>query len=106
MLGDLLRYLSGQLSVEQLEHDLPDGAELDEEGDRDARRMTLRTMGLLAELHNGDITEDVFRTRIEEMALWGRSRVPEDPSLEDDLQGRVVTAVSFGVGKRPSTEPV
>jgi hypothetical protein len=58
------RYLAGELSATDLARQLPDGWDLDESGDRDARALVLRVVGSLSELQNGDLSEDGFRERL------------------------------------------
>jgi hypothetical protein len=58
------RYLSGDISADELEVQLPDGWEMDRDGDEDARRLVLRIIGYVAEFQNGDLNEADFVDRL------------------------------------------
>jgi hypothetical protein len=58
------RYLAGEVDVDDLETSLPDGWQLDQSRDGDARRVVLRIMGALAEFRNGDLTESHLKDRL------------------------------------------
>jgi hypothetical protein len=58
------RYLAGELSASELARELPDGWDLDEYGDRDARALVLRIVGNLSEFQNGDLNEVELQDRL------------------------------------------
>lgn len=58
------RYLADEVSVAELQVSLPDGWDMDQSGDVDARRLALQIMGNLAEFFNGDLAEDDLRSRL------------------------------------------
>src|SRR5947209_4046837 len=73
----IIEYLAGRSSADDLATRLPDGWELDEAGGTpDARTLTLKALGYLAEYQRGDRTDDDLR-----VLLRGLMQTPE-PRLE------------------------
>lgn len=94
------RYLSGLISVEELEHLLPDGWDLDEVGEDDARLATFHVMGAVAEFTAGDISEGDLRSRLEPFAAWTVTRTYS--RSEDELVAPTTpeTKQVFAAGRR------
>jgi hypothetical protein len=64
------RYLAGVISVEELEHALPDAWLLDESANTALRDLTLRVLGHVSEFIAGEVPEPEFRTRLKPFASW------------------------------------
>lgn len=73
----IIEYLAGRFSADDLPTRLPDGWELDEADAPEARTLTLKATGYLAEYQRGDRTgEDLWR------ALSELVRSPAQPTTE------------------------
>ena len=57
-------YLTGELTLAQLEMRFPDAWVLDETRDAELRQLTLQIMGAIAEFDRGDIREAELRKRL------------------------------------------
>jgi hypothetical protein len=102
----LIEYLAHRLSAAQLADRLPDGWELDEAAEPEARRLTLKAIGYLAEYQQGDRTEDAVWSAISQLL-----RAPSPPTVgastpvEYISPPDVTTRQSAGAGKRPPVVP-
>jgi uncharacterized protein (DUF2267 family) len=67
----IIEYLAGLTTANELAVSLPDGWDFDEatEADREARRLTLRTLGSLAEYQRGDRTEAELDEALRDLLL-------------------------------------
>jgi hypothetical protein len=74
--ASIIEYLAGRFDADDLATRLPDGWELDENGTPEARTLTLRSIGYLAEYQRGDRSnDDLWR------ALSHLVREPDAPSI-------------------------
>ena len=76
----IIEYLAGRITARDLAVGVPDGWELDESGDTEARDLTLRVLGLLAEHERGDRDERTLRTVLMEPVV--STRLGSRPLLE------------------------
>lgn len=101
----IIEYLAGRFPVDALPTRLPDAWELDEDGNAEARELTLQAIGYLAEYERGDRDEAALRTALmrlllpdsPETSLGGsRTEVREiaEPLVSTRLGGKPLLGVS------------
>lgn len=102
--ASIIEYLAARFDADDLATRLPDGWELDESGTDEARTLTLRAMGYLAEYQRGDRTEADLRSVLS-------SIVEEAPAPRIGNKTRVfqrkfaVTTLRLGGNKSPQGAP-
>lgn len=74
--ASIIEYLAGRFDADSLATRLPDGWELDEAGTPEARTLTLKAIGCLAEYQRGDKADDELR-----VALSNLVRDPKPATL-------------------------
>jgi hypothetical protein len=69
--GIIIKYIAGRITARDLAVGLPDGWELDEAADAEARDLTLRVVGFLAEHECGDRDEPALRAALVGLLAMG-----------------------------------
>lgn len=98
----IIEYLAGRITTRDLAVGLPDGWELDEGDDAEARDLTLRVVGYLAEFESGDRDERALR-----MVLMGLVAGSLETSLgggRTEVRALAEPVVSTRLGSRPLLE--
>lgn len=80
--GTIIEYLAGRFSASDLAIRLPDGWELDEAGTPEARLLTLKAIGSLAEYQRGDQSESKLRDALVALVAGPPRAVPASAKLE------------------------
>jgi hypothetical protein len=92
------RYLGGRITVDELESGLPDGWEMDEKGDREARTLVLRIIGYLSEFRNGRLPEPVLRRKLMPFAGWAETFIITASPVGGTTVRDRSTTQTFGAG--------
>jgi hypothetical protein len=98
----IIEYLAGRISARDLAVGVPDGWELDGCDDVEARDLTLRVVGHLAEYERGDLDERALR-----MVLMGLVADSPETSLgggKTEVRELVEPVVSTRLGSKPLLE--
>src|ERR1700730_10723202 len=80
--GTIIEYLATRFSADDLATRLPDGWELDEGGTPEARLVTLKAIGYLAEYQRGDRSETDLRDALIALVTGPRRAVPASAKLK------------------------
>lgn len=98
------RYVAASITVDELNHLLPDGWDLDESGDPVTKELVLRTVGYIADHHRDMLSEDEIRRELAPEVSWHVARVFEavSPPL---ASAPVETRVRVGGSRPPEVVP-
>lgn len=96
----IARYVASIITLDELTRSLPDGWELDQADDPDARRLTLLVTGFVTDYERGNLSASELRERLGGEASWRLERVsatvnPAHPPVP------LETSVHAGVGREP-----
>jgi hypothetical protein len=100
----IIEYLAGRFSADDLATRLPDGWEIDDAGTPEARTLTLKAIGYLAEYQCGDRTEDNLWRALS--ALVARKSATPGSRTPTYYVAETRTQLSAGAGKRPQVASV
>jgi hypothetical protein len=77
----IIEYLASRYSANDLANRLPDGWELDEGGTPEARLLTLKAIGYLAEFQRGDRSEAALRDALITLVVGPARAIPGSKRL-------------------------
>jgi hypothetical protein len=94
----IARYVAGIITLEQFDHGLPDGWDLDQISEPEARRLVLLVMGYLADYGRENLSASELRQLLGAEASWHLERASEaaTPARPPDP---VATQVHAGAGR-------